>query len=114
MATDAALTKAECRRLAMAAHDGLARAVRPAHGTSDGDTFFALATGAAELEVNDAGPAYGSRTGRPARLNAVLAAAADVVTRAIVHAVLAATSTATLRSYADLFPSGVGIPGARR
>ena len=111
VATDAALTKAECRRLAMAAHDGLARAVRPAHGTSDGDTFFALATGAAELEVDDAGPAYGSRTGRPARLNAVLAAAADVVTRAIVHAVLAATSTGDAPLLRRPVPLRRGHPG---
>ena len=114
VATDAALTKAECQRLAMAAQDGLARAVRPAHGTSDGDTFFALATGAVELVVDDAGPAYGSRTGRPARFNAVLAAAADVVSRAIVHAVLAATTVGDLPSYRDLFPSGFGkSTGAR-
>ena len=96
VATDAGLTKAECQRLAMAAQDGLARAVRPAHGTSDGDTFFALATGTVELLVDDAGPAYGSRTGRPARLNAVLAAAADTVSRAIVHALLAATTVGDL------------------
>lgn len=114
VATDAALTKAECRRLAMAAQDGLARAVRPAHGTSDGDTFFALATGAVALEAGDAGPSYGSRTGRPFLLNAVLAAAADAVSRAIVHAVLTATSTHDLRCYADLFPSGVGIREGRR
>jgi len=52
VATDAALTKAQASRLAQAAHDGLARAVRPAHLPLDGDTVFALATGragAAEL-----------------------------------------------------------------
>ena len=51
---------------------------------------------------------------RPARLNEVLAAAADVVTRAIVHAVLAATSTGSYLSYQDVFPSAVGAAGARR
>ena len=45
VATNAKLTKAQARRLAMSAHDGLARAVRPAHTTLDGDTLFALATG---------------------------------------------------------------------
>lgn len=45
VATDAALTKAQASRMASAAHDGLAMAVRPAHTVHDGDTFFALATG---------------------------------------------------------------------
>jgi len=43
--TDAALTKAQCKRLAIMAHDGLARAVLPAHAPMDGDTIFAAATG---------------------------------------------------------------------
>jgi len=43
--TNATLTKAQARRLAMSAHDGLARSIRPAHTTLDGDTLFALATG---------------------------------------------------------------------
>jgi len=47
--TDAALTKAQCKRLALMAHDGLARAVMPAHAPMDGDTIFAAATGAAPL-----------------------------------------------------------------
>jgi len=46
IATDAVLTKAEASRLATVAHDGLARAVRPAHTILDGDTLFALGTGA--------------------------------------------------------------------
>ena len=45
VATDAALTKAQCHRLAVAAHDGIARAVVPAHTPFDGDLLFALATG---------------------------------------------------------------------
>ena len=44
VATDLALDKAGATRLAQAAHDGLARAVRPAHTAFDGDTFFALST----------------------------------------------------------------------
>lgn len=43
--TNALLTKAQTKRLAMSAHDGLARSVRPAHTTLDGDTLFAMATG---------------------------------------------------------------------
>jgi L-aminopeptidase/D-esterase-like protein len=42
--TNATLTKAQAQRLAISAHDGLARSIRPAHTTLDGDTLFALAT----------------------------------------------------------------------
>lgn len=45
VATDAALTKAQCRRLATAAHDGFARALVPSHTLMDGDLIFAAATG---------------------------------------------------------------------
>lgn len=44
VATDAALTKAECQRVAVAAHDGIARATVPAHTPSDGDLVFAAST----------------------------------------------------------------------
>lgn len=46
IATDAVLTKAECKRLAVAAHDGFTRAIWPSHTPMDGDIVFALATGA--------------------------------------------------------------------
>lgn len=46
VATDAALTKPEAKRLAIMAHDGMARALRPSHASMDGDTVFAAATGA--------------------------------------------------------------------
>lgn len=49
VATDAALTQAEATRLAVAAHDGIARAVVPAHTLLDGDLVFAAATGARPL-----------------------------------------------------------------
>ncbi|WP_226780078.1 P1 family peptidase [Oceaniglobus trochenteri] len=45
VATDATLDKAQCHRLAVAAHDGIARAVVPAHTPHDGDIVFALSTG---------------------------------------------------------------------
>jgi L-aminopeptidase/D-esterase-like protein len=44
VATNATLSKAQAKRLAISAHDGLARSIRPAHTTLDGDTLFALAT----------------------------------------------------------------------
>lgn len=49
VATDARLTKAGCKRLAIGAHDGLARAIVPAHTPFDGDLVFALSTGARPL-----------------------------------------------------------------
>lgn len=50
IATDAALTQAQCTRLATAAHDGFARALVPSHTPMDGDLIFAAATGARPLE----------------------------------------------------------------
>ncbi|MFF0464269.1 P1 family peptidase [Streptomyces mexicanus] len=79
VATDADLSKAQAHKLAGTAHDGIARAVRPVHLLNDGDTVFALATGARPLDA-----------GQPLALNDILAAGADMVTRAIVHAVRAA------------------------
>lgn len=49
--TNAALTKLECHLVAQSAHDGLARAVRPAHTRVDGDAFVVAATGAVAAEV---------------------------------------------------------------
>ncbi|MGY4960335.1 P1 family peptidase [Streptomyces sp. 900105245] len=80
VATDADLSKAQAQKLAATAHDGIARAVRPVHLLHDGDTVFALATGARPLDAH------------PLALNEILAAGADLVTRAIVRAVRAAGS----------------------
>jgi L-aminopeptidase/D-esterase-like protein len=93
VATDIALDKAGCGRLATMGHDGLARAIVPAHTATDGDAVFALSTAA-----------------RPAPdlpgLVALHAAAADVVSRAIAHGVLAAgtitTPARTWRGYRDV------------
>jgi D-aminopeptidase len=49
VATDASLTKAQAQRMAVAAHDGMARALVPAHTPLDGDLVFAAATGARPL-----------------------------------------------------------------
>jgi L-aminopeptidase/D-esterase-like protein len=49
VATDAALTKAQCARLATMAQDGIARAVQPSHAPMDGDVVFAVSTGARPL-----------------------------------------------------------------
>jgi L-aminopeptidase/D-esterase-like protein len=71
--TDAVLTKEQANRVAAIAHDGIARAVRPAHTMYDGDTLFCLATGATR-----------------APYDAVEVAAAEVVARAIAAGVRAA------------------------
>ncbi|MET0207480.1 MAG: P1 family peptidase, partial [Burkholderiaceae bacterium] len=78
VATDAVLTKVQANRLAMVAHDGLARAINPVHTMSDGDTLFALATGLVPLA--DEGPG----------MTVLGAMAAEVVARATVRAVRAA------------------------
>jgi len=78
IACTADLTTAECKRIAMMAHDGIARAVRPAHTPFDGDTVFALASAAIGLE---SGPA------RPAALGRIGSAGADCLSRAIARAV---------------------------
>jgi L-aminopeptidase/D-esterase-like protein len=55
VATDGALTKAQAQRVAMMAHDGLARAIRPVHTMFDGDTIFALSTGNLQADVTTIG-----------------------------------------------------------
>jgi D-aminopeptidase len=50
VATDAALTKAQCLRVATAAHDGIGRATVPAHAPHDGDLVFGVSTGARPME----------------------------------------------------------------
>jgi D-aminopeptidase len=54
VATDAALDKAAAQRMAEVAHDGLARAVHPAHTPFDGDLVFAVSTGAKQLAAPEA------------------------------------------------------------
>ncbi len=99
VATDADLSRAQAQKLAGTAHDGIARAVRPVHLMNDGDTVFALATGARPLAADD-----------PLALNEVLAAGADAVTRAIVRAVRAAES---VDGPGGVWPSYGELYGAR-
>ena len=53
IATDAKLSKAQCKRVAIAAHDGIARACMPAHTPMDGDLIFSTCTGTKELTAPD-------------------------------------------------------------
>jgi L-aminopeptidase/D-esterase-like protein len=51
VATNAKLTKLQCHLLAQSAHDGLARALEPAHSAGDGDAFVVLATAAVDADL---------------------------------------------------------------
>ena len=103
VATSAQLTKAEVSKLASVAHDGLARAIRPAHSMFDGDTIFGLATGTDLLTSESTTLRIaGSRNGA---LNQLLTAAAETFSAACTHAVLAATTIGEFIAYSDLCPS---------
>lgn len=89
VATDAQITKVQARRLAVAAHDGLARSIRPVHTMSDGDTLFALGTG---------------QCGRTLGMLTLAAMASEAVALATARAVLAARSLTTVQ--------GLDLPSA--
>jgi len=82
IACNARLDRAEAKRLAIMAQDGIARAIRPAHTPFDGDVVFALGSGAVELDPPDQRGWWLARLG---------SAAADVLARAIVQGVAAAS-----------------------
>lgn len=86
IACDARLTKAQCQKLAQIAHDGLARTINPVHTHFDGDTLFALATGTTEL------------TGNMLLLGVL---AAEVMSRAVVNAIVAARGWPALPAASD-------------
>lgn len=75
IATDAVITKAQAARLATLGHDGLARAINPAHTMFDGDTLFALGTG---------------ESGRSPGMMTLATMAAEACALAVVRAVRAA------------------------
>ncbi|WP_425260786.1 P1 family peptidase [Rubrivivax sp. RP6-9] len=87
VATDAALTKAQASKLATMAHDGLAHSIRPVHTMTDGDTLFALATGA---------------SGKPGDMTVLGAMAAEATARAVLNAVHAASGLPGLPSAREL------------
>ena len=88
IATDAVLSKAAAKRLAIAAHDGFARAIWPTHTPFDGDLVFALATGKSGIELS------------PQAAIELYAQAGAVMARAIARGVYAATP-----AEGDLFPA---------
>jgi len=87
VATNVVLTKAEAKKVAQMAHDGLARSVRPVHTPWDGDTLFALSTGA--VTIDQSALVVGSL-------------AAEAVARAVLRAVTAATGLPGYPSVTDL------------
>ena len=109
VATDAEVSQPQCTRLAMAAHDGLARAVHPAHGLTDGDVVFAVATCSTPLASPQATSSLLQRAGtaHPAALGGLMAAGADAVARAVVRAVLFAEAVNGVPTYRDLYPSAL-------
>ncbi|HJQ60132.1 MAG TPA: P1 family peptidase, partial [Vineibacter sp.] len=80
VATNARLDKAACRRLAVMAQDGLARAIRPVHTPQDGDSVFALATGRADVATD------------PLAIAELGTLAADCLARAVARAIYNARS----------------------
>lgn len=92
VATDAQLTKAEAKRVAIMAHDGLARAVRPVHTPYDGDTVFVVTTGVHRLDAS------------VADLARIGSLAADCTARAIARGVYEAADLDNIPSYRSLYP----------
>jgi L-aminopeptidase/D-esterase-like protein len=102
VATDAALSTSSCRRVAIAAQDGLARAIRPSHTPVDGDTVFALATGAVEVPPPADAPA--SLSPETDLTLAVGAAATDCLALAVLVGVTQASAVAGIPTYRDVLP----------
>ena len=102
VATDLALTKAQAKRMAVMAHDGIARAVAPSHTPFDGDLVFAMSTGARESAAVDL------------EMIRVGHAAATCLARAIARAVYEAESRAgdRLPTWAERFGQAGGTGGA--
>ena len=87
VATNAALNKNQATRMAQMAHDGLARSINPVHTDLDGDTMFAVSTGASHAETD---------------LTTIGSVSAEVVARAVLRAVFAATGIPGYPAHRDL------------
>jgi L-aminopeptidase/D-esterase-like protein len=98
VATDATLNKSQALKIAQMAHDGLARAIRPAHTMFDGDTLFCLATGEKKLPKL---PGF-FVTPQAQSINELGHAAADCMSRAIIGAIMSARSLAGMTAFCDL------------
>jgi len=87
VATNARLTKEQANRMALMADDGMARAIYPSHTIGDGDTVFALATGAWQGDAN---------------ITVIGGLAAEALAEAIVRAATQATASNGLPAARDL------------
>jgi L-aminopeptidase/D-esterase-like protein len=113
VATDVALSRVQARKVAQMAHDGLARAIRPAHTMFDGDAIFCMATGRRELPD----PPGVFIAAHAQAINALGHAAADCMSRAIIHGILSASSLKGMIAYRDLVdrnPSGNTVESTGR
>lgn len=98
IATDAALSKVHTLKIAQMAHDGMARAIRPAHTMFEGDTIFCISTGEKNLPKTS-----GSYMDPHAlHLSELGHAAANCLSRAIIHGVISARSMAGMTAFEDL------------
>ncbi len=98
VATDAKLSKAQASKVAQMAHDGMGRAIRPAHTMFDGDTIFCMATGKKELPQTKG---FFSAAQAQA-ISDIGHTAADCLSRAIIKSVLTAKSAAGMTAFCDL------------
>jgi L-aminopeptidase/D-esterase-like protein len=99
IACDYDLTRAEARRVAVMAQDGLARAIRPVHAPYDGDVVFVLASGRRPLP-----------SPRPRGVLLTGAVAADTLSRAVARGVYAAQSLFGRPAWRDLDETGAARP----
>lgn len=95
--TDATLTPARATKVAAVAHDGLARAVRPVHAMTDGDTIFCLASGRR--------PVLAEPRAALSAFDVLLSAAADVFTDACLAATIAGSAPPRPDGYRELAAS---------
>ena len=87
VATNAAFTKAQIKKIAEMAHDGIARAINPAHTPMDGDTLFAMATGMSPVTTD---------------IGSIGSLAAEAVAEAILRGIMRAKGVAGYPSYGDI------------
>lgn len=98
VATDAILSKPQAIKVAQMAHDGMARAIRPAHTMFDGDTIFCMATCRRKLPE----PQGFFFVPYAQAVSEIGHAAADCLARAIIRAVLEAESIGTMQAFRSL------------
>jgi L-aminopeptidase/D-esterase-like protein len=98
VATDARIDKVQAKKIAMMAHDGMGRAIRPAHTMFDGDVVFCLSTGKRALPET---PGFFATPAAQA-INDLGHTAADCLARAIIRGIVDAHSAYGMTAYRDL------------